>query len=160
MAFQPREIDDVAPCLPGIDLDCRTERLQTGDDLFRRGALAYGMWSKGYRLWTEGDRLAQSETDTDAVRGRFRGSVDNDWSSTLCWSQYQRRAVELWAIEQGNPEGEMRNDETGDRHGSLLRGLAARGAACSSLDNRTYVLTLQELEESTVVHQDQCQRTE
>jgi hypothetical protein len=48
------------------------------------------------------------------VRGRFRGGVDNDWSATLCWSQHQRRAVELRAIEQGNPEGEMGNYETGD----------------------------------------------
>jgi hypothetical protein len=146
-AFQPCEIDDIAPCLPGIDLDCRTERLQTGDDPFRRRALAYRMRSKDYRLWTEGDRLSQSETDTDAMRGRFRGSVDNDWSSTLCWPQHQWGAVEFRAIEQGNPEGEMRNDETGDRHGSLLRGLAARRAPCSSFDNRTYVLSLQELEE-------------
>ena len=32
---------------------------QTSDDLFRRCALAYGMGSKDYRLWTEGDRLSQ-----------------------------------------------------------------------------------------------------
>jgi hypothetical protein len=59
-AFQPREIDDIASCLPGIDLDCRTEHLQTGDDTFRRRALVHGMRRKDDSLWTEGDRLSQS----------------------------------------------------------------------------------------------------
>jgi hypothetical protein len=58
-AFQPREIDDIASCLPGIDLDCRTEHLQTGDDAFRHRALVHGMRRKDYRLWTEGDCLSQ-----------------------------------------------------------------------------------------------------
>jgi hypothetical protein len=45
--------------LPGVDLDCRAKDFQTGDDLFRRRALPYGMWRKDDRLWTEGDRLSQ-----------------------------------------------------------------------------------------------------
>jgi hypothetical protein len=59
MAFQPRQIDEIVSCLLGIDLDCRTKCLQTGDDLLRRRALAHGMRSKDDRLWTESDRLSQ-----------------------------------------------------------------------------------------------------
>src|SRR5918994_4807231 len=51
------------------------------------------------------------------MSGRLRGSVGNDWSATLRWSQHQRRPVKLRAIKQSDPEGKMRNYETGDRHG-------------------------------------------
>src|ERR671910_555716 len=51
------------------------------------------------------------------MRGRLGGNVGNDWPAARRWSQHQRRAVELRAIKQGDPEGKMRNDETGDRHG-------------------------------------------